>query len=118
MKRSDIQMAWREKVTLCMIIAFFSAVILFVIVGLGEVICPGTTTMYSTANVYAHNVDNDNYMSVRGIVYDLTSFAKTSHGGGTITATEDAMTALAGLDVSSSIPPPLTVASYPCKHHC
>ena len=29
MKRHDIQMAWREKVALCMIIAFMSGVVMF-----------------------------------------------------------------------------------------
>ncbi|KAI8047961.1 P-loop containing nucleoside triphosphate hydrolase protein [Gilbertella persicaria] len=110
MKRSDIQMAWREKVTICMVIAFLSAIVLFLIVGLGEVVCPGTKYMYSTSDVSAHNVENDNYMSIRGNVYDMTKFAKSKHGSSGYTATEDEMTTLAGYDVSSSIPPPLTVA--------
>ncbi|KAI8330035.1 chitin synthase-domain-containing protein [Blakeslea trispora] len=110
MKRSDIQMAWREKVTICMIIAFFSAVVLFLILGLGEVICPGTKTMYSTADVSAHNVNNDNYMSVRGVVYDMTKFAKNKHGSGGYQSTEEEMTSLAGKDVTGSFPPPLTTA--------
>ncbi|GAN00666.1 chitin synthase [Mucor ambiguus] len=110
MKRSDIQMAWREKVTLCMIIFWFSAVILFFIMGLGEVVCPGTSTMYSTSTVGNHNSANDNYMSIRGNVYDMTQFSKATHGASGYTATQDAMDALAGLDVSSSIPPPLTMA--------
>lgn len=110
MKRSDIQLAWREKVALCMIIAFISACIMFVIIGLGEVICPGTKNMYSTGNVQNHNTNNDNYMSVRGTVYDMTKFAKNSHGSGGLTANEDLMSTLAGYDVSGSIPPPLTMA--------
>ncbi|CEP14390.1 hypothetical protein [Parasitella parasitica] len=110
MKRSDIQMAWREKVTLCLIIFWFSAVIMFFIVGLGEVMCPNTTTMYSTSTVGNHNSANDNYMSVRGTVYDMTQFSKATHGTAAYSATQDAMDALAGMDVSSSIPPPLTVA--------
>ncbi|KAJ3080887.1 hypothetical protein HK102_002745 [Quaeritorhiza haematococci] len=40
MKRRDIQMAWREKVALCIIIAFFCGVLLFFIIGLGRLICP------------------------------------------------------------------------------
>ncbi|KAI8645448.1 chitin synthase-domain-containing protein [Parasitella parasitica] len=110
MKRSDIQMAWREKVTLCLIIFWFSAIIMFFIVGLGEVMCPNTTTMYSTATVGNHNSANDNYMSVRGTVYDMTQFSKATHGTAAYEATQDAMDALAGRDVSSSVPPPLTIA--------
>jgi chitin synthase len=110
MKREDVQMAWREKVTLCIIIFFFSAITIFVIVGLGEVVCPGTRNMYSTANVQAHSTPDDMYMSVRGVVYDVTNFAKSQHGSTSNTATTDLMTPLAGLDVSTSIPPPLSVA--------
>ncbi|ORE08046.1 chitin synthase [Rhizopus microsporus var. microsporus] len=110
MDRPDIQMAWREKVALCAIIAFMSAIILFVIVGLGEIVCPGTQTMYSIANVRAHGLPNDNYMSIRGVVYDMTKFAKMSHGAAGLIADQSMMGDLAGYDMSSSIPPPLTVA--------
>ncbi|KAI9475447.1 MAG: chitin synthase [Benjaminiella poitrasii] len=110
MNRPDIQIAWREKVTLCIIIILFSGVVLFFIIGLGEVVCPGTSKMYSTGQVENHNTANDNYMAVRGVVYDMTQFSRSDHGGGGYTATQSAMTALAGYDVSSSVPPPLTVA--------
>ncbi|KAJ3089172.1 hypothetical protein HK102_007026 [Quaeritorhiza haematococci] len=40
MKRRDRQLAWREKVTLCIIIFLMCAFILFFIAGLGWVICP------------------------------------------------------------------------------
>ena len=110
MKRQDVQIAWREKVTLCMLIFIFSAIVIFVIVGLGEVICPGTRTMYSTGNVNAHNVKDDMYVSHRGNVYDLTGFARTEHGTTALPAGPDELEALAGLDVSYTIPPPLTQA--------
>lgn len=110
MSRPDIQMAWREKLTLCMVIFIFSAVVLFFIVGLGEVMCPGTQHMFSTSNVQAHNTENDNYMSVRGTVYDMTTFARQGHGTTALYADGSTMATLAGMDVSSSIPPPLTVA--------
>ncbi|CAO3690152.1 unnamed protein product [Rhizopus stolonifer] len=112
MKREDVQMAWREKVALCILIFFFSGVTIFIIVGLGEVICPGTRNMFSTANVGAHNLPDDMYLSVRGTVYDVTNFAKTQHGASGNVATLDLMDQVGGLDVSASIPPPLTVA---CK---
>jgi chitin synthase len=110
MKREDVQMAWREKVTLCIVIFFFSAITIFVIVGLGEVICPGTRNMYSNANVQAHSTASDMYVSVRGEVYDITNFARSQHGASPYIATSDLMTEVAGLDVSYSIPPPLTMA--------
>lgn len=110
MKREDVQIAWREKVTLCIIIFFFSAITIFVIVGLGEVICPGTRNMYSSANVQAHSTPDDMFVSVRGQVYDITNFAKSQHGASAYIGTPDLMAQVAGLDVSYSIPPPLTVA--------
>ncbi|KAI9262697.1 chitin synthase [Sporodiniella umbellata] len=112
MKREDVQMAWREKVALCILIFFFSGITIFVIVGLGEVICPGTRNMYSTANVGAHALPDDLYLSVRGIVYDVTSFARTQHGASGNVASPELMDQVGGLDVSASIPPPLTMA---CK---
>ncbi|KAI8992205.1 chitin synthase [Pilobolus umbonatus] len=110
MKREDVQMAWREKVTLCIIIFFFSAVTIFVIVGLGEVICPNTRNMYSPANIQAHSTIDDMFMSVRGVAYDVTMFAKSQHGASSYIGTPELMLQLAGMDVSYSVPPPLTVA--------
>ncbi|KAI8381210.1 chitin synthase [Radiomyces spectabilis] len=110
MKREDVQMAWREKVTLCILIFIFSSIVIFVIVGLGELICPGTRNMYSTANVQAHSTPDDMFMSVRGVVYDVTNFARSGHGTTALPANRDTMVELAGLDVSTTIPPPLTVA--------
>jgi chitin synthase len=40
MKRPDIRMAWREKVALCIIIAFLCLLLLFLIIGLRFLICP------------------------------------------------------------------------------
>jgi len=40
MVRKDVQIAWREKVTINIIIVFLCALILFYIVGLGRLICP------------------------------------------------------------------------------
>ncbi|KAI9309037.1 chitin synthase [Cunninghamella echinulata] len=110
MKREDVQMAWREKVTLCIVIFFFSGLVIFVIVGLGEMVCPGTRSMYSPANVQARSTPEEMFMSVRGVVYDVTNFAISGHGTTAHNANKDAMIELAGLDVSYSIPPPLTVA--------
>jgi len=40
MKRKDVQIAWREKVTINIIIFFLCVLILFYIIGLGRLICP------------------------------------------------------------------------------
>ncbi|KAI9321060.1 chitin synthase [Dichotomocladium elegans] len=110
MKRQDVQLAWREKVTLCILIFIFSAMVIFVIVGLSPLLCPGTKEMYSIANVQAHNLENDMYVSHRGVVYDMNDFAHTGHGTTSFPATLDVLVPLAGMDVSYTIPAPLTEA--------
>ncbi|KAJ3187299.1 hypothetical protein HDU85_006587 [Gaertneriomyces sp. JEL0708] len=40
MRRKDIQMAWREKVALCITIFLLCCALLFFIIGLGRLICP------------------------------------------------------------------------------
>ncbi|ORZ12657.1 chitin synthase-domain-containing protein [Absidia repens] len=110
MKRDDVRMAWREKFTLCLLIFFFSIVVLFFIVGLGLVMCPGTDSMYSPANVEAHGISTDMYVSVRGQVYDITNFALSNHGTQTYPASTDTMKEIAGLDLSNTFPIPLTQA--------
>ncbi|CAI2162513.1 1810_t:CDS:2 [Funneliformis geosporum] len=77
MKRKDIQMAWREKVALCIIIALISAMIIFVLAFLGELICP-KVHIYTGEELSSHNVkDNpdDTLVSIRGDIYQLSTFA-------------------------------------------
>lgn len=56
MRRRDRQIAWREKVALCIIILVMNMAILFFIVGLGLFVCPKTTAKsqgtISQLNVY------------------------------------------------------------------
>ncbi|ORZ19792.1 chitin synthase-domain-containing protein [Absidia repens] len=108
MKREDVRMAWREKFTLCLLIFLFSGVVLFFIVGLGYVMCPGTDTMYSAANVAAHSTSTDMWVSVRGSAYDITNFALSNHGTAAYPANTDTMMEVAGLDLSNTFPIPLT----------
>ncbi|KAG0179881.1 hypothetical protein DFQ29_001534 [Apophysomyces sp. BC1021] len=110
MTRQDVQMAWREKLTLCMMIFLFSASIIFFIVGLGEVICPGTKDLYSSEDVKNHQAITDYWVSVRGKVYDISKFVTTDHGTSTFMATQSNLEPLAGRDLSYTFPPPLTVA--------
>ncbi|KAJ3320361.1 hypothetical protein HDU76_000320 [Blyttiomyces sp. JEL0837] len=57
MRRKDRQIAWREKFTLCVIIALMNAFILFFIIGLGYVICPKTNVL-SPGQIQAHHQAN------------------------------------------------------------
>ncbi|KAF9105034.1 hypothetical protein BGX27_009841 [Mortierella sp. AM989] len=81
MKRPDIQMAWREKVTLCLIVFWLSAIVIFFIIGLPKVLCPSFDTMYNPDQIQYHNNLTDFWISIRGNVYDITRFAKNDHSG-------------------------------------
>ncbi|RKP03804.1 hypothetical protein CXG81DRAFT_9112 [Caulochytrium protostelioides] len=54
MKLADRRQAWREKVAICILIAFSNAAILFVIVGLGFITCPNRF-VYSTGEISGRN---------------------------------------------------------------
>ncbi|KAI8093064.1 chitin synthase [Halteromyces radiatus] len=110
MQRQDVQMAWREKVTLCLLIFLFSGSIIFVIVGLNQIICPGTKYIFSANDVSAHQTINDYWVSAHGQVYDLTKFVANDHGTSTYMATRSTMEPLAGRDLSYTFPVSLTTA--------
>ncbi|ORX75918.1 hypothetical protein BCR32DRAFT_284732 [Anaeromyces robustus] len=76
MKIKEIQMAWREKVALCIIIGLLSASIIFYIVGLGQIICPKQNTMTrEELQKYAKK----NYIGLHGRYLDITDLLKTTH---------------------------------------
>ncbi|KAI8067938.1 chitin synthase-domain-containing protein [Gongronella butleri] len=110
MKRQDVQMAWREKVTLCLLIFFFSATTIFVIVGLNQVLCPGTRSLFSANDVSVHQSMDDYWFSAHGFVYDATKFVKKGHGNAKYMASASTMEPLAGRDLSYTFPLSLTVA--------
>lgn len=111
MKRPDVQMAWREKVALCMLIFLMCGVVLFVILGLGKVLCPNLAKAWNLTELGYHAAENDFYVGVRGQVFDLTKFWKGQHSD--ITAqpvTNSDMLSLAGQDLTNYFPVPLTLA--------
>ncbi|KAL0083036.1 chitin synthase [Phycomyces blakesleeanus] len=110
MHRQDVRMAWREKVTLCLLIFLLSGSIIFFIVGLGEVICQGTKEIYSAEDVTNHQTINDYWVSIHGKVFDMTKFVATDHGSSSYMAGKINMEPLAGRDLSHTFPTPLTTA--------
>lgn len=77
MKRPDVRMAWREKVTIFMLIGLLCGTAVFVIAILGNLICP-KEYVFSTSELQSHSYSNnqdDMLVSIRGEVFDLTSFA-------------------------------------------
>ncbi|OZJ02150.1 hypothetical protein BZG36_04995 [Bifiguratus adelaidae] len=112
MKREDVRMAWREKFTLCSLILLFSGIVIFVIIGVSAVVCPGTKQMFKNSDVAAHNTGGDFYVSIRGMVYDITRLAQQDHGTTTYPAGPSEMDPWAGQDVSYQIPIPLSQGCY------
>lgn len=109
MKRPDVQLAWREKVTICMLIFFACGSILFYIIGLGKLICPDQNKVWNKSQLSEHTASNSFYVAVRGNVYDISKFWKLQHSDSTVQVTSDEMQQLAGLDLTAYFPIPLTV---------
>lgn len=77
MKRMDVRQAWREKLTLNLLIWFVCACTVFVIAVLGNLICP-TEHVFSQSELASHSytLNPDSvYTSIRGEVFDLTKVA-------------------------------------------
>ena len=69
LKRSDVRMAWREKLAINMLIWFICAVSIFVIVFLGNIMCP-KQHLYSTNELSGHK-GKDAFTAIRGEVFRL-----------------------------------------------
>eukprot|EP00835_Amoeboradix_gromovi_P000508 NODE_18_length_40692_cov_0.469183.p1 type:complete len:1757 gc:universal NODE_18_length_40692_cov_0.469183:18524-13254(-) len=72
-KRKDIKLAWREKVALCIIIFWLSAISLFFIVGIAPIVCPpGKIIPY--ASLQFKTSDDYPLTSIYGAVYNIQTF--------------------------------------------
>lgn len=101
MRRKDIQMAWREKVALCIIIFFMSGFVIWFLVGFGDIICP-KQDVFSQSELQNH-ADKDNaYVTIRGEVFDLTKFAP--HHWATEVIPSSGILSYAGTDASDLFP--------------
>nr|CAG8434522.1 6220_t:CDS:2 [Entrophospora candida] len=107
MKRPDVRMAWREKVTLCFLILFLSLAIIFFMVGFGLLICPGRDKVYSKEDVALHQGDNDFWVYTGGVVYDLSDFHQQTHSIPALPAGPKEMEPFGGKDITFTIPIPL-----------
>ncbi|ORY18556.1 chitin synthase 6 [Clohesyomyces aquaticus] len=75
MKRKDIRIAWREKLAINMLIWLSCALVVFLMIGFPELICP-TQHVYSTAELssYDGKGGHGSMIAMRGVVYDLGKF--------------------------------------------
>ncbi|KAJ2785710.1 hypothetical protein H4R18_000401 [Coemansia javaensis] len=72
-RRKDEQIAWREKLTLCMVIFWSCAFVIFWICGLGLILCPHQN-VYTTQELGGHNTAKDALIAIRGEVFDIQDF--------------------------------------------
>ncbi|KAJ2714940.1 hypothetical protein H4R19_001465, partial [Coemansia spiralis] len=109
MKRPDVRMAWREKVAIFAIIVFIWCVMLFVIIGLGLILCP-KEHVWTMDDVATHDSPEDSYVTLRGRVYDITEFLNQKHGTKSFPAAKDLMLMFAGQEINASFPLPVRTA--------
>lgn len=112
MKRPDVRLAWREKVTICLIIFFTCAFILFYIIFFGILLCPDLNKAWDINQVSQHTGDNDFWVAIQGRVYDVSNFVHSDHSDitGSPSNSADLLDIFAGSDMTGYFPPPLTLA--------
>ena len=109
MHRPDVLLAWREKVTICMLITLFCGVILFYIIGFGRLLCPDFNKAWNEGQLTVHGDGKSFYVAVQGRVYDLTKFYKLDHSDIPQQPIDDnIMMQLAGKDLTPYFPVPLS----------
>lgn len=108
MKRPDVRQAWREKLVLVLVILLFNGIVCFYIIAFGDLLCPDKDKAWNEKELSWHAADNDFFVSIHGKVYDITKFAKLTHGDKEPEATPDLMEPLGGLILDAYFPPPLT----------
>ncbi|KAI8387999.1 chitin synthase [Radiomyces spectabilis] len=74
MRRADIRLAWREKVTLCVLIFLLCAAMVWFIAFFGQLVCPHQD-LFTQSELQAKSNKDNAYITIRGEVFDLTSFA-------------------------------------------
>lgn len=109
MKRPDVQMAWREKVTICSLIFLACALILFNTIAVGRLLCPNMNKAWNADQLSGFNRPDAYYVAVRGTVYDLTKFWRLQHSDSSSQSSPDIMMQLGGLDLTPYFPIPLTI---------
>jgi chitin synthase len=111
MKRPDIRLAWREKVTIFWLIVLMNSVVIFYIVEFGRLLCPNFDKAWSTSEVAQHTGTNDYWVAIQGQVYDITNFIQRQHSdiSGEPSNAQETLETLAGLDLTYYFPPPLVL---------
>lgn len=101
-KRKDVRIAWREKLTINLLIWFSCLVAIFFIVLFPALICP-TQYVFSAAELSSHDGKNgdNSYIAIRGVVFDLGAFIPAHYPG---IIPNSALNKYAGLDTTDLFP--------------
>ncbi|OCB87192.1 chitin synthase [Sanghuangporus baumii] len=112
MKRPDIRLAWREKLTICMLIFSSCAFVLFYIIVFGKLLCPNYDNAWNLEEVSQHSGDDDFFVAIQGRVYDVTDFVGHDHSdiSSSPSNSESITEQLGGADMTYYFPPPLVLA--------
>ncbi|GAA5975793.1 hypothetical protein JCM10908_005282 [Rhodotorula pacifica] len=105
MKRKDVRMAWREKLLINMLIWLLCGAAVFVIAVMGRIICP-TQHVYNTEELSDKSYENDQshmLVSIRGEVFDFSSFAPHHYPGPAVIPTTT-IEKLGGRDLTDYFP--------------
>jgi len=78
MVRKDIQMAWREKFALNLIIIIMNLAIIFYIVGLGQIICPKKNWL-TREEINDKSTSKKRLIGLHGRYLDVTKFLQTNN---------------------------------------
>ncbi|KAF7366368.1 Glycosyltransferase family 2 protein [Mycena sanguinolenta] len=111
MKRPDVQLAWREKLAIFLLILLLNATVVFYIVEFGVLLCPNFDKAWGLNEVAEHTDTNDYWVTIQGNVYDVMNFVAADHSdiNGEVSNSQDVLETLAGADLTYYFPVPLTL---------
>ncbi|RDB20078.1 Chitin synthase 8 [Hypsizygus marmoreus] len=111
MKRPDVRLAWREKLTICILILLMNGIVVFYIIEFGRLLCPNFDKVWSVNEVGQHQGQDDYWVAIQGQVYDVSNFVRGDHSDivGQPSNGVDTLEALAGQDLTYYFPPPLVL---------
>ncbi|KAF8839315.1 glycosyltransferase family 2 protein [Paxillus ammoniavirescens] len=112
MKRPDIRLAWREKLTICVLILLMNGIVVFYIIEFGRLLCPNFDKAWNSSEVAEHTGNTDWWVSIQGSVYDLSNFIHGDHSdiNGIVSNSAGDLDELVGQDLTDYFPPPLALA--------
>lgn len=74
LKRKDVQLAWREKLAINLLIWFGCLFAIFIVVGFPEALCPRQHVFSENELGQYNGQGQKSYTAIRGIVFDLGAF--------------------------------------------